>query len=121
MEEKAAFQEEFRKEGYSKEEEYFYKVNQELIERRRKELDLALARKEEQNQKNIHWMKCPKCGSTMEGIRLFQIQVEQCTHCLGVYMDRGELETLLATKQSETFLRRLRKVFEMREEVPRIF
>ena len=121
MQEKAALQDDFRKLGYSKEDEYFFKANQELIERRRSEMDLARAAKEAENQKSIHWMKCPKCGSKLETINLFQINVDQCTRCKGVYMDRGELETLLKSKKSETFLRRLEKVFATREGEPGIF
>src|SRR5688500_11824555 len=54
--------EEFYKDGYSREEEYFYRINQELIERRRRELDSQRAARQAEPNKTAHWMKCPKCG-----------------------------------------------------------
>jgi hypothetical protein len=61
--------------GYNKEEEYFYKQNKELIEKRRHELDAK--RKEQQQQGHPHWMKCPKCGADMKEIERQGIKVDQ--------------------------------------------
>jgi Zn-finger nucleic acid-binding protein len=119
--ERLTMHEEMKKDGYSKEEEYFYKINQELIERRREELDMERDVTRLENQKEPHWMRCPKCGTPMRSESLFNIHVEQCPKCHGIYLDRGELETLLETKESGTFLRRLRKAFKLRDEGPGLF
>jgi hypothetical protein len=41
----------------NQEEAYFYKLNKDLIERKRKELD---ALKSSTDSTHSHWMKCPK-------------------------------------------------------------
>ncbi len=99
------------KEGYSQEEKYFYELNKELIEGRRKKLDLVRQQKRASEQKALHWMKCPKCGSQLKETSLLGICIEQCGSCRGVFLDAGELETLVDAKQSHRFLDRLKSVF----------
>ena len=71
--------EELRK-GHSNDEEYFYRANRELIERKRRELD-----SDRENlpvkAKTRHWMKCPKCGAEMSEIELSGFKVDKCTAC----------------------------------------
>lgn len=38
---------------------------------------------------------CPKCQATMRSYERNGIQIEQCTECRGVFLDRGELEQLM--------------------------
>lgn len=95
--------------GYNKEEEYFYKLNKELIEKRRRELD---AQRKTQPQTHPHWMKCPKCGADMAEIERQGIKVDQCGGCGGIYFDRGELELLLDTKEQKGFLGGLKSLFK---------
>jgi len=97
--------------GYNKEEEYFYKMNQALIEKRRKELD-AKRQAQERQSTHAHWMKCPKCGGDMTEIALQGIKVDRCTSCGGIYFDRGELELLLETKEQKGFLGGLKSLFK---------
>ena len=96
--------------GYSREEEYFYKRNKELIERKRKELDRQRAARSQAESGGTHWMRCPKCGERMEEIGLAQIKVERCTGCQGLYLDHGELETLLQSQDPAGFLGGLRRL-----------
>lgn len=103
------------KDGYSQEEKYFYELNKELIESRRHKLDAARKQKRANEEKKAHWMKCPKCGSQLKETTQLGICMEQCSDCRGVFMDVAELETLIATKQSHTFLSRLKKFFESNE------
>ena len=49
---------------YSQEEAYFYKLNKDLLERKRSELD-AKKNKMSVQSNNPNWMKCPKCGDHM--------------------------------------------------------
>ncbi len=100
------------KSGSSSEEEYFFKRNQELIEKRRKELDAEKAKQEIEGKRSLHWMKCPKCGSDMEEISLAQILVDKCTECEGIYFDQGELETLLESQEPKGFLGGLRRLLK---------
>ena len=98
------------KSGYSREEEYFYKRNRELIEHKRGELDRLRHERAQAESGGDHWMRCPKCGGRMEEIDLAQIKVEQCTDCQGLYLDHGELETLLQSQDPGSFLGSLRRL-----------
>lgn len=94
------------KKGYNSEEEYFYKLNKDLIEKKRKEYPAK-----QTNQAGSHWMKCPKCGSEMAEIDLAGIKVDQCAGCLGIYFDHGELEILIESKEPKGFLGAMKRLF----------
>lgn len=38
---------------------------------------------------------CPRCVSQMLSLQRFGVTIDQCTGCGGVFLDRGELETLV--------------------------
>lgn len=97
--------------GYSHEDEYFYKLNKDLIDKRREALTKEKAELEAAEKKKAHWMKCPKCGHQMNEINMSGINVDKCSHCEGIFFDNGELNTLLAAKEPASFLARLRKSF----------
>lgn len=40
-------------------------------------------------------LTCPKCHGPMRSYERNGIQIDQCTECRGVYLDRGELELLM--------------------------
>lgn len=40
-------------------------------------------------------MNCPKCDSSMRQYERNGINIDQCTGCRGIFLDRGELEHLL--------------------------
>jgi Zn-finger nucleic acid-binding protein len=43
-------------------------------------------------------MHCPRCRTRMVTIRRSGINVDECTGCGGVFLDRGELEQLMAAE-----------------------
>ncbi|SDP46451.1 hypothetical protein SAMN04489867_2547 [Pedococcus dokdonensis] len=43
-------------------------------------------------------LTCPKCGSDMRSYERNQVHVDQCTGCGGLFLDRGELESLVAAE-----------------------
>lgn len=98
--------------GYDREEEYFYKRNKELIDKMRGELDQSRAQREAHDSRQAHWMKCPKCGKAMEEVELAGIKVDQCTDCMGIYFDQGELEILLGAQEPKGFLGGLKQLFK---------
>jgi hypothetical protein len=105
-------EEDLKKAGYNKEEEYFYKLNKQLIEKKRKELDAQRAQQQRQAQTGQHWMKCPKCGQDMKEIDHHGIKVDQCSQCAGIYFDRGELELLLESQEPKGLIGSLKKLFK---------
>ena len=45
-------------------------------------------------------LTCPKCGSEMRSYERNQVHVDQCTGCGGLFLDRGELEALVAAENA---------------------
>ena len=96
-------QDELKDQGYSKEDEYFHRKDQELVAKLREKSDAQRAKLEAENQKKEYWMRCPKCGSEMKEEKYGeQVLVDRCSskYCGGVYFDGGELELLLKAKAS---------------------
>jgi hypothetical protein len=90
-----------KKQGYSKEDEYFYKKDQERLAKLREQAEVQRAKLEAENKKAEFWMRCPKCGSTLnEEDYGSGVLVDRCSSksCGGVYLDGGELEILLKAK-----------------------
>jgi Zn-finger nucleic acid-binding protein len=85
------------------EDEWFAKHERDLIEdlkreRQRREQRIAdnLKQEEGRKRKELHWMKCPKCGSSMTEAPLHEnVKIDRCTRCGGLFFDRGELEDIL--------------------------
>lgn len=43
-------------------------------------------------------LTCPKCGADMRSYERNGVTVDQCTACRGIFLDRGELERLVAAE-----------------------
>jgi hypothetical protein len=78
----------------SSEDEYFVREDAE----RKRKLALEVKRKTEEDErlrlKQLHWMRCPKCGMPMHEVKLRGVDVDVCFACSGVFLDQGELEHL---------------------------
>ncbi|RZA16142.1 MAG: hypothetical protein EOP10_25120 [Proteobacteria bacterium] len=80
---------------------YFYKVNQDLI----KALHARDEEKLEQENQQLHWMKCPKCGHDLKQTQVSSMVVERCTSCEGVFFDKDEWTQLFGEPEShESFI-----------------
>lgn len=44
-------------------------------------------------------MKCPYCDVPMKAINRRGVEIDVCPECKGVWLDRGELDKLLATSE----------------------
>ena len=67
-----------------REEEYFAR---QMFDKKQK----SLAAAERQKAKELHHMKCPKCGMNLVEIDYKTIKVDRCSGCEGVWLDAGEL------------------------------
>lgn len=92
------------------EEEYF--LREEVARRQREELEKArhMEQEEKEKQKQLHFMKCPKCGWDLEQMKLHGVDVDKCHHCGGLWLDEGELETLAQHYEPNLF-QRIAQVF----------
>jgi len=90
----------------SKEEEFFAKEEAKKKKELEKHKQSKMKSLERQKLKELHYMKCPKCGMDLKEISYFDVKIDQCTECEGVWLDHGELDTL--TKYQEPgFLKNL--------------
>ena len=77
------------------EDEYFAKQELERRKRWAKEQAEKMATAEKDRLKELHYMKCPKCGMDLATLEFHGIKVDQCGNCHGVWFDAGEVEELL--------------------------
>src|SRR5687768_9368363 len=91
-----------KNQGYSKEDEYFYQKDRELLAKLREQAEAQRAKLEAENKKKDYWMRCPKCGSVLKEENYTEVLVDRCSakDCGGIFLDRGELEILLKAKSS---------------------
>ncbi|MGC3998907.1 MAG: zf-TFIIB domain-containing protein [Anaeromyxobacter sp.] len=65
---------------------------------RKRKLALDLQRQTEAAErarlKQLHWMRCPKCGMEMHEMKLRGVDVDVCFGCNGVFLDQRDLENL---------------------------
>lgn len=73
------------------EDEYFARRDAELLRQQREAAQQAAAAEERKS----HYMKCPKCGYDLITGEWDGIQIDQCTHCHGIWFDAGEAEALI--------------------------
>ncbi len=76
------------------EEEYFHKQDQEARAKLKAKLDAQQAEAQRAALKELHYLKCGKCGSDMHTMAFRGIEIERCGNCGAVLLDPGELEAL---------------------------
>ncbi len=75
-----------------KEEEYFTKLELERKKKIEEERHKRLAEEEKTRLKELHYMRCPKCGMELTEINYKGINVDQCFSCNGMWLDAGEVD-----------------------------
>jgi hypothetical protein len=83
-----------------KEEEYFARQMFETKQKVEQEKQQKLAEAERQKAKELHHMKCPKCGMNLVEIDYKSIKVDRCSACEGVWLDNGELAQIIKLEKS---------------------
>lgn len=84
------------------EDEYFHKLDAELIRTQRAKLDAErteMERRQRDSEREQHYMRCPKCGARLEERDAANIKVDMCPECNGTWLDAGELELLRQTER----------------------
>lgn len=72
------------------EDEYFARENAELLRAQRE----RMARERAEAERKSHYMKCPKDGHDLVTTTHHGVQVENCPHCHGIWLDAGELDQI---------------------------
>jgi uncharacterized protein len=98
----------------SSEEEYFAREDAE----KKRKLALArvkeLAAAERKQLRELHHMRCPKCGMELSTIAYSGVEVDKCWSCHGIWLDDGELEKI-AGKDKEGYWSRMFKFFAKKD------
>ncbi len=83
------------------EDEYFLKLDAELIKAHRARLDA-----ERKQIELSHPWKCPKCRGSLYETTIQHVKVDVCESCKGMWLDAGEFEMLTHVDESRvgTFL-----------------
>jgi len=92
-----------------KEEEYFIKIE---LERKKKIEDEKLKKMVEEDRrklKELHFMRCPKCGMELGEVEYRGIHIDKCFQCEGIWLDAGELE--LVSRMEKGTLDKLFRIF----------
>ena len=100
-----------------REDDWFLQNEKKLLEEARKAREKREAERraketaaERGKLKDLHWMKCPKCGHDLKTQTLEGVEIDRCTFCEGFFVDAGELDQLFLKKgvgQRQSFMRRL--------------
>jgi hypothetical protein len=78
-----------------KEDEYFARQMFDQKQKIEQEKQKHLAEAERKKAKELHFMKCPKCGMGLVEIDYKTIKVDRCSSCEGVWLDSGELAQIV--------------------------
>jgi len=93
-----------------REEEYFARMEFEKKKKSEEEKQKKMAEEEKKKLRDLHYMKCPKCGMELIEIDYKGIKVDKCSECEGVWLDAGELAAI--SKFEKTSLDELFSVFK---------
>ncbi len=89
------------KKAKTREDEY---LERQEFERRKKKLEeehKKLKAAERKKLKQLHHMRCPKCGMELVEIDIEGVEIDKCSECGGIYLDNGELEQLMKAKKKK--------------------
>jgi uncharacterized protein len=87
------------------EEEYFARQQADLKRKLAAEREVKLATEEKERRRELHYMRCPKCGAALQEAEYGDVHIDRCTECEGVWLDKGELEAV--SKQGSGFFGKL--------------
>jgi len=77
------------------EDEYFQRQELEKLRKAREQAASQLAERERDELKELHWMRCPKCGLELSEVDFRKVKVDTCFGCGGMYLDQGEIDKIL--------------------------
>lgn len=93
-----------------KEEEFFAREELKRLKRAEEEKQRQIQLQERKRLKELHYLRCPKCGMELIEIDYKGITIDRCSECDGVWLDAGELEAL--SKMEKTGLEKFFSIFK---------
>ena len=92
------------------EEEYFARMEYERRKKVEEERQNKLAVEEKKRLRELHFLRCPKCGMQLLEIDYKGIKVDKCSECEGIWLDAGEMDAI--SKLEKGGLDKLFSVFQ---------
>jgi hypothetical protein len=83
-----------------REEEYFARMEFERLQKIEEEKHKKLAQEQRTQLRDLHHMRCPKCGMELIEIDYKGIKIDRCSECVGVWLDAGEMESVSKLEKS---------------------
>ena len=93
-----------------KEEKFFKEQELKLRLQIAAEEQRMTAEAEKKRLKELHWMRCPKCGQLLAMEKYGAVDVDVCAGCNGLWLDANELDAILASTQQTGPLRSFLKI-----------
>jgi len=100
-----------------KEEEYFKRRELAKLRKMREQAALEMAEDERRRAKELHFMRCPKCGMELEEIDYRGVLVDACFSCGGMFFDKGEVEKIIEAEDAGVLARLKSLLFTSQQTV----
>ena len=65
--------------------------------------------------KEAHWMHCPKCGQKLSPEKCGAVEMDVCPSCKGVWLDKGELGTIVESGGQGSFFHSCLRILRVRQ------
>ena|SRR3990170_2401792 len=92
------------------EDEYFARIEQEMKKKIEEQKKKRTSEEERDKLRELHFMKCPKCGMDLIEIDFRGMKMDECSACRGIWLDAGEFDAMV--KMDKPVLERLFNVFK---------
>ena len=92
------------------EEEYFARLEFQKRQKAAEERERLMREEERRRLRELHQMRCPKCGMELVEIEYREVKIDKCTKCAGIWLDSGELERIMG--DASGFLGGVLKIFK---------
>lgn len=96
----------------STEEDYFAREDIEKRYKLAREQAAKQQAAESEALKQLHHMKCPKCGNDLSTFSYRGVDLDRCFHCNGTWLDAGELEKLAGKEDADGLLAAVARIFK---------
>ena len=94
------------------EDEFFAREEAEKLHKLHQEKLKSGDKAKAEEEKKLHFMKCPKCGYGLETIKWRGVDVDKCFRCGVIALDDGELEQLAGKENPDGFVATFANLFK---------
>jgi hypothetical protein len=91
------------------EDEYFARIEREMKEKIAEQQKKHASKEEREKLRELHFMKCPKCGMDLIEMDFKGMKIDECTDCRGMWLDAGEFDAM--ARIDKPVLKKLFNVF----------